>query len=199
MAAVGFNDEVYLMGRGRRGTPKFSCGCRDLRAVAYRDDNELMAVAGRSGELHLFDPENGQLLHEASVHHGRIHDIEFFRDSDVVVSVGADGTAVVFDTRSHKVLNRIKVTSGKLFAVSLLDSVNIAVAGSDNVIRIVSTSENKVIRSLEGHHGSIPTLAFNGQWMFSGGYDATLRRWSVDQITGGRQRIAEGDQPTARQ
>ncbi|NND99156.1 MAG: WD40 repeat domain-containing protein [Pirellulaceae bacterium] len=193
MAAVGFDNTVFVIGRKPRPKTVFECHCKDLRAIAYRDDNRLLAVAGRSGSLHLFDPANGELVLEQKIHNGRVHDLEFHRDAYTLVSVGADGMMVVFDTKRNRVLSQTRVSTGKLFAVSILDSVHVAVAGSDNVIRVVNTDDGQVVRKLEGHHGSIPSLAFTNGKLFSGGFDATLRRWTLDHVTGNQQRIAEGD------
>lgn len=192
MAAVGFDNTVYMIGQVASEQPVFKCDCTDLRTVAFRNDSKLLAVAGRTGALHLFDPVSGDLLFERTLHKGRIHDIEFYDDGNLMVSVGGDGVAVLFDTRSLKVVREIPVSTGKLFAVSVLDKRHIAVAGSDNVIRVVDVIEGATVRKLEGHHGSVPTLAFSDGKLFSGGFDATLRRWSVDQVTGKPDRIADG-------
>ncbi len=197
MAAVGFNNEIYLIGRRNRERSVLHCHCNDLRAVAYRDDNGVIAVAGRSGDLHLFDANSGTLASEHSLHQGRIHDIVFHRQSDLAVCVGEDGNVTVFDSDTRKLKHRIDVTPGKLFAAVVLSRHWVAVAGSDNVIRIVDTNEGRIVQTLEGHHGSITTLAATDNVLFSGGFDATLRRWMISEIGPGEQRIAEID-PTHR-
>jgi WD40 repeat protein len=193
LAAVGFDNEVFVIGKRDQQSPIFECDCNDLRAVAYRDDNRVLAVAGRSGDLHLFDPISGRVLSEHSLHRGRIHDLAFHRQSNTAVCVGEDGTVTVFDTESRQLKQRIPVTTGKLFAIAILNSHLVAVAGSDNLIRIVNTDDGHVIRKLEGHSGSVSTLTCGGGAIFSGSYDATLRRWSVVGIESSGQRIAEGD------
>ncbi len=193
IAAVGFDEKVFLIGgRGDAGRPDFTCECTDLRGVAYRDDGKIMAVAGRSGELHLFDRTTNKLIGEHKVHQGRVHQLEFAPNSNVVLSASEDGTVCLFDTES-KVAQQIRVTSGKLFAVSILDSKHIAVAGSDNAIRIVHLGLQQVVERLDGHTGSIASLASKNGLLFSGGYDATLRRWKLTGLTGEADRIAERD------
>ena len=193
IAAVGFRNQIYLIGRRNRDRPRFECDCRDLRAVGYRDDKQVLVVAGRSGDLHLFDPANGELLSEHSVHRGRISDLAFHTDSDRVVCAGEDGRLTVFDTERQELLRDVWVTTSKLFAVTIINEEVVAVAGSDNVIRIVNTVDGEVVRTLQGHFGSISTLDSAGGWLFSGSYDATLRRWAVADISESAQRIAEGD------
>jgi WD40 repeat protein len=198
IAAVGFDNEVYIMGRrssgnSSRGRATMLCECRDLRAVSYRDDESLLAIAGRSGDLHLFDVESGQMVGEHPIHSGRVDDLVFARGSNLAISVGEDGRMVSFDTATGRIVRRTKITSGKLFAIAMLNSQLAAVAGSDNVIRIVNIDSGVVVRSLKGHQGSVPTLAATGGYLFSGGFDATLRRWAIADLTPNNERIAETD------
>jgi WD40 repeat protein len=196
MAAVGFDNEVYVMGRraGSVGNPvraTMLCDCRDLRAVAYSDDERQLAIAGRSGDLHLFDLQSGKLSGEYAVHAGRINDLVFAPDSDLAISVGEDGRIVSFDTKRQTVVHRTKITSGKLFALAMLDSRLAAVAGSDNVIRVVNVDNGSVLHSLQGHMGSVPALAAADGYLISGGFDATLRRWAIADLQPEQDRIAE--------
>ncbi|MCG8651063.1 MAG: WD40 repeat domain-containing protein [Pirellulales bacterium] len=193
LAAVGFDNEVFILSQADHRRPVFQCDCQDLRAVAYRDDNRVLAVAGRSGDLHLFDPENGQLLGDHRLHQGRIHGVAFHSDTELVVCVGEDGAVTVFDSQHQQLRHRISVTTGKLFAVTVIDSQRVAVAGSDNEIRIVNTDRGQIESTLEGHQGTVATLAANGSTLFSGGFDATLKRWSIGSLPPSRQRIAEVD------
>lgn len=199
LAAVGFDNTVYLIGKSRqKGNAQASCECTDLRAVGYRGDGRLLAVAGRSGDLHLFDRKTAALLDEVQIHAGRIHDLKFTKSSPVVVSAGEDGCVVMYDTEARQVVKRINVTTSKLFSVCILDRRHIAVAGSDNVIRIVEATDGVTVETLTAHTGSISALASTGTALFSGGYDATLRRWDLSGLQGGRERIAERDIPIDR-
>ena len=103
---------------------------------------------GASGDLHLFDTESGRLLGDHALHRGRIHDVAFHRQSNTAVCVAEDGTVTVFDTENRQLKKRIAVTTGKLFAVAILNSQLVAVAGSDNLIRIVNTDDGNVIAQI---------------------------------------------------
>ena len=113
MATVFAANESAVM---VNGTP-----IQGVRAVEYRKDGKLLAVAGRSGGLHLFDRASNRLLGDFQIHDGRIHSICFADSSPVVVSAGEDGQVVLFDTDAKQTVRRIKVTSGKLFAVCVLE------------------------------------------------------------------------------
>ncbi|WP_165440575.1 WD40 repeat domain-containing protein [Rubripirellula amarantea] len=199
IAAVGFDSEVFLIGKRVSDRPRLTCDCRDLRAIAYRDDQAMFVVAGRSGDLHLFDTKTTTLIGEFPIHKGRVDDVVFAPQSNIAISVGEDGRLVTFDTRTKEVIKRVSITSGKLFAATMLNSHWVAVAGSDNVIRVVNIDTGNVVAILEGHRGSVPTLAASGGYLFSGGFDATLRRWAVVDMEPTDERIAEGDSPEQRQ
>ena len=198
IAAVGFDPKVFIIGAIGNENPKFSCDCNDLRCVAYRDDMRVLAVGGRSGDLHLFDPQTGNLLADPHLHSARICDIAFHPHSNNVISVAEDGVVVVYDTLNQKKMHSVTVTSGRLFAIATIDSQHIAVAGSDNVIHIVNTDTGVVRHRLEGHVGTVSTLTATGGHLFSGGFDATLRRWSLDELHRSDSRIAEGTAPIER-
>lgn len=190
MAAVGFASDIHILGQGGANLPQLSCGCNDLRAVAFRDDGELLAVGGRSGELHLFNTNNGELVQHAAIHDGRIRDIVFGHGSNHLISVGEDGNVIVYDTGSMQEKHRVELPGGRCFSVAVIDSQHVAVAGSDNVIRLIHTDEGRIVNSLTGHDGSVSSLVASGGELFSGGFDATIRRWIVANASG-NERIAE--------
>lgn len=192
IAAVGFNHRVYLFGSHGK-IPRLQCDCRDLRAVAFRSDGQVLAVAGRSGDLHLFDLQSGQLASEIPLHRGRIQDLVFDTQTARVICVSDDGDATVLDSHTGHLIHRIPVTTSKLFAVAVIGDQLAATAGSDNEIRILNTERGEVVRTLPGHYGSVSALSAAGDWLFSGSYDTTLRRWPIAAIAGSGQRIAEGD------
>ncbi len=192
IAAVGFASDIYIIGKDGADLPHLSCGCSDLRAVAFRDDGELLAVGGRSGELHLFDMRTGELAKHVAIHEGRIRDMVFGHGSNHLVSVGEDASVIVYDTLGMVEKHRVELPGGRCFSVAVIDSQHVAVAGSDNVIRIVNTDEGRIVSSLTGHDGSVSSLVASGGVLFSGGFDATIRRWMVGSPSGG-DRIAESE------
>ncbi|MGV3485798.1 MAG: WD40 repeat domain-containing protein [Planctomycetaceae bacterium] len=193
IAAVGFGPEVMMFGSKATGM-QMRCDCTDLRACAFDQRGERLAVTGRSGHLHLFDPRTGQALGEHDLHAGRIRACAFDRDGGHMITVGEDGAAVLFDLNRGEVLRRVDLLPCKLFALAAIDDTRIAVAGSDNRIRIVDLASGLVLMHLDGHRGSISTLVYKDGSLYSGGFDSTLRHWSI-QADGG-ERLAEKEQPT---
>ena len=189
IAAVGFDREVFLLQDDEGQSVSLQCACQDLRAVRYRDDSAVLAVAGRCGTLHLFDSTTRE-CERHRLHEARIRDIVFLPSGNTAVCVAEDGFVSVFDTDRNQMLRRFRASTGKLFAVTVLTPDLVAVAGSDNLIRIIDWDKGQIVQRLAGHTGSVIALDAQSGLLFSGSYDATLRRWSIADIVAGRQRIA---------
>lgn len=195
VAAVGFDPQLFLIQPGGNLRPPMKCGCNDMRAVAFSDDMRLLVSAGRSGRVHLFDPGSGESAGEFELHSARIHDLAFLPGSDTLVSVGEDRRVVVFDTLNGEVLHTIPIPGCKLFTVAALDSSRIAVGGASNQIRVIDTSRGRIEKTLSGHSGSIAVLKANSRYLFSGSYDATIRRWSIADVLEQPRTVQRTDDP----
>lgn len=191
LAAVGFDSQLMLFGAADH--PQLRCQCSDLRSVAYHSSGQRLAIAGRSGMLYLFDPRVGQQIGEFPIHSSRVRDVVFLPGTDLAATVAEDGAATVFDLALYRVVKRIDLLPCKLFTIAAIDKTTIAVAGSDNRIRIVNCVSGDVATRLDGHDGSIASLVFCDGWLYSGGFDATVRRWRA----GGEstERVAEKEKP----
>jgi WD40 repeat protein len=204
MVAVGFDKEVFLISSQATNNERLMCDCNDLRCCVYRPDGTALAIAGRDGHVHLFDPITGKLVADQDLHQRRVRDLAFMPDSDVLVSVDEDGVIMRWDTRTREVLSRQKITSGRLFSLAIVDDHRIAAAGSDDVIHLVDLADDGrslfVSGQLRGHVGSVATLAAVDGMVFSGGFDATLRRWDLNQNAIADSKIAlgnDGSTPTS--
>ncbi len=190
IAGVGFGPDVLLFG-GAAQRLTLRCDCNDLRACAYDRLGERLAVVGRSGHVNLYDPRTGEFLDEFDLHAGRIRDCDFTDDGEHLLTVGEDGAAILFNLKKAEVVRRIDLLPCKLFTLSRITDKRVAVAGSDNRIRIVDFESGLVVTHLDGHRGSISTLVYANGSLFSGGFDATLRRWPM--VSDGGERLAEKD------
>lgn len=186
IAAVGFDPRIFLIGSTTSTMPRLECDCADLRCCVYQDNEASLAVAGRDGRLHLFAPKTGEIIAEKSLHEGRIRNMAFMPNSNILVSVAEDGEVACFNTASGQVIAKRKITSGRLFTMAVINSQTIAAAGSDDEIYLVSMGDQveplRVVATLKGHVGSIATLVVSNHTLISGGFDATMRRWKLPEI-----------------
>ncbi|MBA4159125.1 MAG: pentapeptide repeat-containing protein [Gemmatimonadetes bacterium] len=63
-----------------------------------------------------------------------------------------------------------------------LDGQLLASGGDDNTVRLWEVESGRELRRLEGHSGSVQSVAFSpdGQRLASGGHDDTVRLWEVE-------------------
>jgi WD40 repeat protein len=187
VAAVGFAPEVLLVGVEDTRRPKLRCGCRDLRSVAFRSDGQLLAAAGRSGDLHFYDAVTGSTLGDVQLHSRRVNAVLFIEPTGRTVSAGEDGHVVLYDPAEQRVVRDIHIPGTMLRTACLLSPQIAAVAGTDNTIYLVDLQAGEVIDALDGHSGSIATLACHDGRLFSGSFDTTLRAWPVGRLIGASQ------------
>ncbi len=185
LAAVGFDSGVYLLGSAADREPIVRCDCADLRGLAFSSDGRQLAVGGRDGCVHLIDTADGSELRVEISPTGRVGDLAFDGESSILFVVGEDGCVTRIDVDSRRVLSRSRLTTGRLVCVAMIGSETIAAAGSDDVVWLLQFSPvpgdpGRVIAQLVGHRGSVEAMAVGDNQLFSGGFDAVVRRWDLD-------------------
>jgi WD40 repeat protein len=190
LAAIGFHSQLMMFGAA--GQVRVESRCKDPRGLAYDEAGRRLAVVGKGGKLWVLDPRSGESLNEIDLTTSRVRDLAFLPETTCVVVVGEDGTVSVADIETGQQVRRIDLLPCKLFVIAAIDRDRVAVAGSDNRIRIVNCQSGQVVEHLDGHQGSINSLAWAAGVLISGGFDTTVRRW---QLTAGQsQRVAEREQ-----
>lgn len=184
IAAGDFGGQIYLIEQQGQNTVNrtVQCNTKDLRSLAFRDDGQKLVAGGRNGHLYVISMAQKDEIRSVEMHLGRIHSLSFAYESPVVVSAGRDGTVALFDTDSMAEVARVAVSTGQLFSARILDDRHVAVAGSDDVIRIVDMQREQIVEQINGHQGSIAAMTSSGNLLFSGGFDATLRRWELSGV-----------------
>ncbi len=184
LAAVGFDTQLMLFDNADR--PKLHCDCSDLRSLSYNSTGDRLAVVGRSGMLHLFDPRSGDEIGEFMIHASRVRDIVFLPGTQAAATVGENGTATIFDLETYQIRKQLNFLPCKLFAVAAIDASTIAVAGSDNRIRIVNVETGNTIEQVNVHDGSVTSLLYRDGHLYSGGFDGQVCKTPIGSRDGAR-------------
>lgn len=190
LAVIGFHSQLMLFGAA--GQARVESRCQDPRGLAYDETGRRLVVVGKTGKLWVLDPRSGESLHEVTLTASRVRDMAFLPETDRVAVVGEDGAVSVADLGTGQSVRRIDLLPCKLFVAAAIDHQRVAVAGSDNRIRIVNCESGQVVEHLDGHQGSINSLALTAGVLISGGFDTTVRRWQLAE--GQAQRVAEREQ-----
>jgi WD40 repeat protein len=153
--------------------------CGDMRAVAFSPDDALLAVGGRCGSLRLLSVESGQVVRDEPAHRQRIRAVSFSPDGSFIASSGEDRLVHVLPLAEGRDGFTFPARPAKVLALSFYAARQMAVAGSDNLVRLWDVAEERETGVLAGHTGTIAALDCQGKVLISAGYDTTVRVWSV--------------------
>ncbi|WP_019070790.1 WD40 repeat domain-containing protein [Streptomyces hokutonensis] len=113
----------------------------------------------------------------------------------VVASTGADGSIRIWNLDAgtpRAVLRPTHTVStstgeGEMDALTTVATGVVAVAGTDEVIRLVNIDSGRTLGTLDGHDGPVSALAavdsLSGRQLISGGDDTYVRVWDVEHQT----------------
>ena len=150
-------------------------GTTDLRCLAFSPDGSCLAFAGRDGVLRWTEVQTGRVF-ERPTRPARRRDLAFVGHR--LVAVGDDGRACWCDVRDPKgTYQEMECERGRIFAMAAMDDGRIAVAGSDNRIRIWNLETSQKEADLDGHEGTVSAMCWTGRALVSAGYDTTIRIW----------------------
>lgn len=180
-AIAGFSNQVLIhqISDGARVT-SFQASCPDLRALDYSPDGQQLAVGGRDGRLRIWNLVSGELEHDLPLHRRRLRDLEYQADANTIVTCGEDQRIRIVDLRRPDAAMEIDSTPAKVLSVASIGPKLLASAGSDNQIRIWDLMQLREVGQLYGHQGTVTSLVFDGERLYSAGYDTHLRIWRAN-------------------
>ena len=178
---VGFSRKVCWLNWAESGcVGEANVDCQDLRAVAVSPNGNTWITGGRNGLVYGLDRKTGRTTWEKAVHRRRIRDLKFSSDGQRIYSCGED--ARIHVTHVHDAAKSFSLQSQhtKGQAIEPLGNGLIASAGTNNEIAIWDTQRRRLLGKLVGHDGSVTSLAFDGDRLYSSGYDTTVRIWKAN-------------------
>jgi WD40 repeat protein len=111
----------------------------------------------------------------------RVRALAFSADGSRLASAGDDRTVNVWDAAGGQLLTSLPEQSGKVRAIAFCDERRLAVGSTDNSIRVWNLETQLEEQLLDGHVGSVTSLAFNPTTgtLTSGSFDTSVRVWNV--------------------
>jgi WD40 repeat protein len=193
LATVGFEGTIRLYDVATKTLLAESAApCQDMRAVAFAPDDAMLAAGGRCGSIRLLTGDRGELVRDITAHHQRVRAISFSPDGSYIASSGEDRLVHVQPLAEGRDGFTFPPRPSKVLALAFYGPRQLAVAGSDNLIRLWDVAEQRETGVLAGHTGTIAALECQGKVLISAGYDTTVRIWSIDDHVASRPATLPG-------
>ena len=110
-----------------------------------------------------FDIKTKKLLAEfTNGHSGKVLTVDISTDSTMIASGGRDSTVVIWDTKTHTVMERISFTKGKICSVRFSpDSKILAIGCSNAKAYLYSIIDKKCIHVFDNQQQEFVEIAYN--------------------------------------
>ena len=183
IATVGFDQKLRIFdSKSGQKIGEMGCACNDNHTVAFSQDGNLVAAAGRCGTIKVWETETQSQVATFKNHRQRVRSLRFTEDRKIL-SVADDQRICLTDPMAPGAATRLPRQSGKLFAAQLLGNEFFATSGSNNLITLWSLSDMSSMGVLEGHTGTVSCLTAADGVFVSGGFDTTFRIWKPELDT----------------
>lgn len=156
-----------------------------ILSVAFSPDDRLLAAAGTSEDVHLWQLIDGQELFTLKGHRNWVLSVAFSPNSQLLASAGEDNTIKLWDVRNGNCLLTLLGHADYVHAITFSPDVQVLASGSiDRTIKLWNIQTGECLNTLHGHTSWVECVAFDstGQILASSGGDRTIRLW--DAIAG---------------
>jgi WD40 repeat protein len=148
--------------------------------ITFSSDGKYLASGGSDGNVRVWDPDTGELLHTFSTGMERVSGVVFVDKGSTLVCGGSGGIQI-WDVKLEKRLKKFP-KQGDPDQVECLalnpDGRLLASGRFDSKIHLWDLESAKIVKTLEGHVSRVNSVAFSpdGRTLVSGGqiFDALL-------------------------
>ncbi|TGE22220.1 WD40 repeat domain-containing protein [Hymenobacter aquaticus] len=153
-------------------------------ALRYLPKRQLLLIGHNFQGLQVIDRPAKKLVHATALPPVAIFDIAYSEARQRIYVAMADGTLAVLHGEDFRLLQLLRLSEKSLRCLALHEQRGeLAVGGSDTLIRVLDAATLTVKYTLEGSTNSVFTATYSpdGTYLLTAGRDAHLRIWDVQQ------------------
>lgn len=154
-----------------------------IYAIAYIPEKNLLIAGTFAGNIHVIDLSKKEEIRNLQQHKGAIFDIKYLPAQNLFVSASADGSISFTDLTDLTCKKIITLCQEKVRNISLnIEKTRAIFACGDGTLRVYNLADLAEIQRFDAHKLSANISAFhpNGKYLLSGGRDAMLCAWDVE-------------------
>jgi WD40 repeat protein len=186
LAAAGLAGVRILDVQARQWiSPVLANSGRAVMGIAFAPDNTTLAMANDDGTVVLYDIVNGRQIGDTlKGHKGMVYAVAFSAEGTVLLSGGADGRLLCWDTQTRSQRSPLgKASSGVSDIAVSRDKKTIVTANWDGTVAVWDLNQENPLAVVLPfpRQGSVSSIAFDstGHLLLSGGYDGTTVLWDL--------------------
>ena len=152
-------------------------------SICHIREKSLLIAGLSNGGIHVIDLKERKEIKHFTNHKEAVFDIQYASTNDCFYVLSTDGSLSIWKVKGFELLRTLHLSDEKLRSIAFNKDEDLAaIACGDGSIRVLEMENHNEIHALVGHEKNVNVVAFhpNGKFLISGGRDAHLNFWHVE-------------------
>jgi WD repeat-containing protein 61 len=152
-------------------------------SILFINELNILLIGNNQGGIHVIDLNVNAEIRYFDAHNNGVFCMYYLKSENKILTGGGDGQYILWNAADFTVFKKEKISNGKIRSIAINETKNIvAFASGENHILIYNLKTFERLYSFEAHTDAVNAVAFdkNGDFLISGGKDAYLKIWNVN-------------------